>query len=47
MLINREDYAEEGFAKLPKLNFKALTRVPLEKMVEVLRAAGYAVLAPS
>jgi len=46
LLVNGEDYVEEGFMKVPRLRFKALARVPLEEMVEVLREAGYVVWAP-
>jgi transposase len=45
LLVNGEDYVEEGFVKLPKLSFKGLARVSLEEMAEVLRAAGYVVVA--
>jgi len=46
LLVNGEDYVEEGFVKLPRLSFKALARVPLEEMAAVLRGAGYVVMAP-
>jgi hypothetical protein len=47
LLINGEDYVEDGFAKLPNVSFKPLARIPLEEMVAILRGAGYVVLAPS
>jgi transposase len=46
LLVNGEDYVEEGFAKRPKLRVKDLARVSLGEMVEVLRRAGFVVLAP-
>jgi len=38
---------EDEFVKLPRLRFKVLDGIPLEEMVEVLRSAGYVVMAPS
>jgi hypothetical protein len=46
LLVNGEDYVEKGFAKRPKLRVKDLARVSLGEMVEVLRRAGFVVLAP-
>jgi transposase len=46
LLVNGEEFVEEGFAKLPRLRFRALARIPLEEMAEALRCAGYAVRAP-
>ena len=41
--ITGEEYEEEGFMKLPRLRLKALTRIPLEEVAEVLRGVGYMV----
>lgn len=46
LLVNGEDYVEEGFVKLPMLSFKGLAEFPLEDMAAVLRGAGYVVMAP-
>jgi len=46
LLVNGEEYVEEGFAKLTKLRFRALTKIPLEGMAEALRSAGYVIQAP-
>jgi hypothetical protein len=40
LLVNGEDYVEEGFAKRPKLSVKDLARVSLGEMVEVLMRAA-------
>ena len=36
---------EDGFVKMPRLRIKALARVPLEEMAEILKGAGYLVKA--
>jgi transposase len=46
LLVNGEDYVEEGFVKVPRLRVRALARIPLVEMAEVLRGAGYVVVAP-
>jgi transposase len=47
LLVNGEDYVEEGFEKLPRLRLGGLVaRIPLEEMAEALRSAGYVVQAP-
>ncbi|MEM3602764.1 MAG: hypothetical protein QXN87_08855 [Candidatus Bathyarchaeia archaeon] len=46
LLVNGEDYVEEGFVKVSKVRFKGLAGIPFGEMVEVLRRAGYVVWGP-
>lgn len=46
LLVNGETYVEEGFSKaIAKAKFSYAGHVPLEEMAEVLRNAGYTVVA--
>jgi hypothetical protein len=45
LLVNGETYVEEGFKKDVKRGGIAYGHVPLEAMAEVLRSAGYTVVA--
>jgi len=47
LLLTGEEYVEEGFEKrVTPLRVRALARIPLDEMAEVLRGAGYVVMAP-
>jgi transposase len=46
LLINGEEYVEEGFVKRFKVKLRALEGIPLEEMARTLIGAGYLVQAP-
>lgn len=46
LLVNGEEYVEEGFTKVPRLRVRPMAHIPLEEMADALRAAGYVVWAP-
>jgi transposase len=46
LLVNGEEYVEEGFVKKVRIRMRALEGVPLEEMAKILVGAGYLVQAP-
>ena len=46
LLVNGEEYVEEGFVKKARVRVRALEGVPLEEMAKILVGAGYLVQAP-
>jgi len=46
LLVNGEEYVEEGFVKKARVRVRALEGVPLEEMAKILVGAGYSVQAP-
>jgi len=47
LLVNGEEYVEEGFAKRLRVRMRTLEDIPLQEMAEILIGAGYLVQAPA
>jgi transposase len=47
LLVNDEEYMEEGFVKKARIRMRALEGLPLDEMARILTCAGYLVQAPA